>query len=81
MKRKIFVGGMNCLHCTEYVSEALRNIGAKDVEVSFIKSFATLEIGQGTSDEAIKLAVEDAGYEVLAIEWTLEWNITKPVEF
>ena len=68
MKMKIFVGGMNCLHCAEYVSEALRNIGAKDVEVSFIKSAATFEIGQGISDEAIKLAVEDAGYEVLATD-------------
>ena len=81
MKKKIFLGGINCLHCAEYVSEALRNIGAKDVEVSFIKSLATFEIDQGTSDDAIKLAVEDAGYEILATEWALEWNITKSVEF
>ncbi|MGV8980632.1 heavy-metal-associated domain-containing protein [Clostridium sp.] len=68
MRMKIFVGGMNCLHCVEYVSEALKNIGAKDVEVSFIKSFATMEMADSTTDKLIKSAIEDAGYEVLVVE-------------
>jgi len=68
MKKKIFVGGINCLHCAECVSEALENIGAKDVDVSFIKSLATIEIVDGTKDESIKLAIEAAGYEVVRIE-------------
>lgn len=33
MKKKIFVGGMNCVHCVEYVSEVLENIGAKNTDV------------------------------------------------
>jgi len=68
MKKKIFVGGMNCLHCAESVSEALENMGAKDVDVSFIKSLATIKIVDGTIDESIKRVIEDAGYEVLGIE-------------
>lgn len=68
MKRKIFVGGMNCLHCVDCVSEALKNIGAKYVEVSFIKNLATVEIVDGVTEKSIKLAIEDAGYEVLMIE-------------
>ena len=68
MRMKIFVGGMNCLHCVDCVSEALKNIGAKDVEVSFIKSFATVEITDSTTDKSIKSAIEDAGYEVLGVE-------------
>ena len=68
MEKKIFVGGINCLHCTEYVSDALENIGAKNVEVSFIKSLATLEIADGITDESIRICIEDAGYEVVRIE-------------
>jgi len=68
MKMKIFVGGMNCFHCVDCVSEALKDIGAKNVEVSFIKNFATVEIADGTKDKSIKLAIEDAGYEVLGVE-------------
>ena len=68
MEKKIFVGGINCLHCGEYVSDALENIGAKNVEVSFIKSLATLEIADGITDESIRICIEDAGYEVVRIE-------------
>lgn len=68
MKRKIFVGGMNCSHCVECVRDALKNIGAKDVEVSFIKNLATFEVVDGVNDELIKLSIENIGYEVLAIE-------------
>ena len=68
MRMKIFVGGMNCFQCVECVSEALKNIGAKDVEVSFVKSFATIEIDDATTDKSIKSAIEDAGYEVLGVE-------------
>lgn len=31
MKKKILVEGMNCGHCVNHVSEALKEIGAKDV--------------------------------------------------
>ncbi|WP_298844498.1 heavy-metal-associated domain-containing protein [Clostridium sp.] len=68
MKMKIFVGGMNCFHCVDCVSEALTDIGAKDVDVSYIKSFATIEIADDTTDKVIKSAIEDAGYEVLGLE-------------
>lgn len=71
MKRKIFIGGINCLHCAECVSEALKDIGAKDVDVSYMKNLATFEIVDGITDESIKLAIEDAGYEVLVMEKSL----------
>ena len=68
MRMKIFIGCMNCVHCVECVSEALKNIGANNVEVSFIKSLATVELADGSTNKLIKSAVEDAGYEVLGIE-------------
>ena len=68
MKKKVLVEGMSCSHCVNHVREALKEIGAKDVEVNLEKKFATAEIGPDITEEAIKLAIEDAGYEVVGIE-------------
>ena len=68
MTRKILAEGMSCSHCVNHVTEALKEIGAKDISVSLDKKLATAEISQDITDEAIKLAIEDAGYEVVGIE-------------
>ena len=68
MKKKILVEGMSCSHCVNHVTEALKEIGAKDVEVSLEKKLATAEISEDITDDAIKLAIEDAGYDVVGIE-------------
>jgi len=68
MKKKILVEGMSCGHCVNHVSEALKEIGAKDVEVSLDTKFATAEISEDITDEDIKVAIDEAGYEVVAIE-------------
>ena len=66
MKKK--VEGIICDHCVNHVSEALKEIGAKDVEVNLKKKLATAEISDNITDDAIKLAIEDAGYDVVNIE-------------
>ncbi|HBM80342.1 MAG: cation transporter [Clostridiales bacterium] len=68
MKKKISIEGMSCEHCVKHVKEALEEIGAKKVSVSLRKKAAEAEIGEGITDEKIKQAVEDAGYEVVNIE-------------
>ncbi|WP_298838004.1 heavy-metal-associated domain-containing protein [Clostridium sp.] len=68
MKKKILVEGMSCGHCVKHVSEALKEIGAKEVEVNLESKLATAEIGDSISDDAIKAAIEDAGYDVIKIE-------------
>ena len=68
MKKIISVEGMSCGHCAAHVNEALVELGAKDVEVSLEKKLATAEISPEITDEAIKLAIEDAGYEVVGIK-------------
>ena len=68
MKKIISVEGMSCGHCVKHVNEALVDLGAKDVEVSLEKKLATAEISPEITDEAIKLAIEDAGYEVVGIK-------------
>ena len=68
MKRKILIEGMSCAHCVNHVTEALKEIGAKNVEVNLERKLATAEISENITDEAIKLAIENAGYDVVGIE-------------
>lgn len=68
MKKKILIEGMSCGHCVKHVSEALKDLGAKDVDVNLDRKLATAEINEDITDEAIKVAIEEAGYEVVGIE-------------
>jgi len=68
MKKIILIEGMSCGHCSNHVSEALKDLGAKNVEVNLDKKFATAEINDSITDEAIKAAIDEAGYEVVKIE-------------
>ena len=68
MKKKILVEGMSCSHCVNHVTEALKGIGATEVEVSLERKLATAELADNVTDEAIKAAIEDAGYDVVGIE-------------
>ncbi|MCJ7689951.1 MAG: heavy-metal-associated domain-containing protein, partial [Clostridiaceae bacterium] len=54
--------------CSNHVSEALKDLGAKDVEVNLDKKLATAEISEDITDVAIKAAIDEAGYEVVGIE-------------
>jgi len=68
MIKKILVEGMSCGHCVNHVSEALKEIGATQVTVSLEKKLATAEIADSITEASIKLAIEEAGYEVVGIE-------------
>ena len=68
MKKKIMIEGMSCGHCVNHVKEALTDLGGKNVEVNLDKKMATAEFGEGVTDEQIKFAIEDAGYDVVGIE-------------
>ena len=68
MKKKILVEGMSCSHCVNHVTEALKEIGATQIEVSLERKLATAEVADDVTDDAIKLAIEDAGYDVVGIE-------------
>lgn len=68
MKKKISVEGMSCGHCVNHVKEALEDLGAAKVEVSLEKKLAVAELDESITDEKIKFAIEDAGYDVISIE-------------
>ncbi|MDF2521299.1 MAG: copper chaperone [Clostridia bacterium] len=66
MSKQISIEGMSCGHCVKHVEEALRQIGATKVEVNLQGKYAIADVS--AADSAIKAAIEDAGYEVVAIK-------------
>jgi copper chaperone CopZ len=65
MSKTVTIEGMSCGHCAAHVEQALRGIGLT-ASVDLKKKIATITSGDA-SDEAIKQAVEDEGYEVVKI--------------
>jgi copper ion binding protein len=62
---KISVKGMMCNHCVNHVQEALSKLpGVKKVSVDLkSRRTATLESKEALSEESLKQAIADAGYE------------------
>ena len=69
MKKIIHVEGMGCQNCVKHVKEALENLdGVDKAEVSLEKNSAVITFSKDISDEAIKSAIDEAGYDVSKIE-------------
>lgn len=67
MKKIIKIEGMKCENCSVHVKEALEALDSNlDVKISLFRKQATVE-GENLNDEALKEAVEKAGYKVLGI--------------
>ena len=58
---------MSCQNCVKHVTEALRGVAGVDtVEVSLEAASATVHSCGAVSHEAMKAAVEEAGYQLTA---------------
>ncbi|HET9499126.1 MAG TPA: heavy-metal-associated domain-containing protein [Marmoricola sp.] len=58
------VTGMTCGHCVASVTEEVREIaGVTEVDVQLETGTLTVT-GDGVSDAAVKVAVEEAGYQL-----------------
>ncbi|MBS6163074.1 MAG: heavy metal translocating P-type ATPase [Clostridiales bacterium] len=67
MKKIINVEGMSCAHCSARVEKALAAVaGVTSAQVDLEAKIASVTC-EGVSDEQLKAAVEDAGYEVAGI--------------
>ncbi|MFM8266072.1 MAG: heavy-metal-associated domain-containing protein, partial [Acidimicrobiia bacterium] len=63
----LHISGMSCQNCVKHVTEALRGVAGVDtVEVSLESASATVHSGVAVSREAMKAAVEEAGYQLTA---------------
>lgn len=66
MNKKILVKSMTFEHSLNSVVDALMEIGVKDVNINRLA--VTAEISENITDEIIKAAIEEAGYDVVKIE-------------
>jgi copper chaperone len=67
MKKTLSVEGMSCGHCVMHVKNALTELaGVESAEVDLAKKSAVVT-GTALDDAAMKAAVAEAGYEVVAI--------------
>jgi Cu+-exporting ATPase len=63
----LHISGMSCQNCVKHVTEALQSVdGVGSVEVSLESASATVHSEGAVSRDAIRAAVEDAGYELTA---------------
>lgn len=68
MEKILKVEGMSCNHCVMAVKRALTGIdGVGTVEVD-LEDGKVKVVGMALVDDALKAAVDDAGYEVVSIE-------------
>ena len=67
MKKTVKIEGMMCKHCVAHVTKALEAIDGVKPEVSLDDKAAYLTLEKEVSDEVIKAAITEAGYEVTGI--------------
>ena len=61
------VAGMTCGHCVSAVTEEVTQVpGVTDVEVDLARGGLTVTSESTVDDDAVRAAVEEAGYEVAA---------------
>lgn len=69
MEKTLVVEGMMCGHCTGRVQAALEAVaGVKSVVMSLENKTATVTFEGDVADEALKSAVEAAGYKVISVK-------------
>lgn len=69
MKKTLYIEGMSCNHCKATVEKALGALdGVKEAVVNLEEKKADVELEKEVSEDILKAAVVDAGYEVLDIK-------------
>ncbi len=69
MKKQINIEGMSCGHCVKHVENALMEVsGVEKVEVNLKDKYAVVELKHDVEDSTLKEAIDEAGYDVVAIK-------------
>ena len=69
MKKLIHVEGMGCMNCVHHVKEALESLdGVSSADVSLESNSALVTLTKDVADDAIRSAIDEAGYDVAKIE-------------
>ena len=68
MKKTLVIEGMMCGQCAAHVERALASIPGVQAKVDLAHKTATVEAATEISDDVLRKAVQNAGYEVVAIQ-------------
>ncbi len=68
MNKTMTIEGMSCGHCSARVEQALNGLTGVKATVNLDTKTASIELSEEVSNEVLKKAVEDAGYEVTEIK-------------
>ncbi len=63
------IEGMHCASCGANLTRSLSKIGAKDINVNVIFGKAFAEVENDISEEQLKKAVKDVGFELKEVEY------------
>lgn len=68
MTKTLHIKGMTCNHCVMHVTKALEGVaGVEKADVDLKSKKAVVTLNAEVTDDALKAAVADAGYEVTKI--------------
>ncbi len=67
MEKKMMIEGMSCGHCSARVEKALNSLEGVSAKVDLEAKCAAISTQGKVSDEQLKAAVVDAGYEVVSL--------------
>ena len=69
MRKLVRIKGMTCGHCSARVEKKLKELaGVSDAVVDLEGEHAIINLSGDVSDEQIREAVDEAGYEVVEIQ-------------
>lgn len=69
MKKELSVEGMMCQNCVKHVTRALESIsGTEQIQVNLDEKKAIVNISDTVTDDMLKSAISEAGYEVTEIK-------------
>ncbi|MFZ4726418.1 MAG: heavy-metal-associated domain-containing protein [Paludibacter sp.] len=67
-EKTLIIKGMSCGHCSARVEKVLNAIDGVEAKVDLDKNSATLKLSKEISDETLKTAVDNIGYEVVDVK-------------
>ena len=68
MKKTMVIEGMSCGHCSARVEKALNALDGVSAKVDLEAKTAAIETEGRVSDEQLRAAVTDAGYDVVSLD-------------
>jgi Cu+-exporting ATPase len=67
-EKKIAIKGMTCGHCSARVEKALNSIDGVKAEVDLASNTAKVLLSKEVTDDVLRSAIVDAGYEITSID-------------